>query len=137
MLVGWGVLSPLAKHKGWAPGPVGSVTDGSRGWIMWIALAIMTTESVISLVPVVAEFLRTIRKVYLHSKNDTTEEDEDEDEENEPPSRLVPTKWALWGLIISAIGGTLIIRAAFGKEGIKPWASIIGFVLATVLSLLG
>lgn len=22
MLVGWGILSPLAKHKGWAPGAV-------------------------------------------------------------------------------------------------------------------
>lgn len=134
MLVGWGILSPLAKHKGWAPGPVSSVTDGSRGWIMWIALAIMTTESVISLIPVVGEFLRTLQRAY---SDHVLEGEEDEDEENEPPTRLVPTKWAVWGLILSAIGGTIIIRAVFGKEGIKPWASIIGFILATVLSLLG
>jgi hypothetical protein len=41
MFVGWGVLSPLAKHSGWAPGPVGDSTHGSRGWILWVALAIM------------------------------------------------------------------------------------------------
>ncbi len=34
MLCGWAFLSPLAKHNGWAPGPVGSSTDGSRGWIV-------------------------------------------------------------------------------------------------------
>lgn len=34
MITGWAILSPLAKYKGWAPGPVGSTTDGSRGWIV-------------------------------------------------------------------------------------------------------
>jgi uncharacterized oligopeptide transporter (OPT) family protein len=34
MITGWAILSPLAKHKGWAPGPVQSSTDGSRGWIV-------------------------------------------------------------------------------------------------------
>jgi uncharacterized oligopeptide transporter (OPT) family protein len=34
MITGWAILSPLAKHKGWAPGRVGSSTDGSRGWIV-------------------------------------------------------------------------------------------------------
>ena len=34
MITGWAILSPLAKHKGWAPGPVSSATDGSRGWIV-------------------------------------------------------------------------------------------------------
>ena len=41
MLVGWGILSPLAKNSGWAPGKVSDSTDGARGWILWIALAIM------------------------------------------------------------------------------------------------
>jgi uncharacterized oligopeptide transporter (OPT) family protein len=34
MFVGWGILSPLSKHLGWAPGPVSSSTDGARGWIV-------------------------------------------------------------------------------------------------------
>lgn len=36
MVVGWAVLSPLAKSQGWAPGRVSSTTDGSRGWIVGI-----------------------------------------------------------------------------------------------------
>ena len=34
MFVGWAVLSPLAKLRGWAPGHVGSSIDGARGWIV-------------------------------------------------------------------------------------------------------
>lgn len=44
MLVGWAVLAPLAKHQGWAPGKV-SDSEGGRGWILWIALAIMVRYS--------------------------------------------------------------------------------------------
>ncbi|KAF9700724.1 hypothetical protein EKO04_001519 [Ascochyta lentis] len=48
-IIGWGILSPLAKHKGWAPGPVSDWTNGSKGWIVWISLAIMLADSLVSL----------------------------------------------------------------------------------------
>ncbi|KAI9645179.1 OPT super [Ciborinia camelliae] len=48
-VVGWGILSPLAKNRGWAPGPVSDWETGSKGWIVWISLAIMLADSVISL----------------------------------------------------------------------------------------
>ncbi|KAI9690096.1 MAG: hypothetical protein M1820_010035 [Bogoriella megaspora] len=48
-VVGWGILSPLAKSKGWAPGPVKDWSTGSKGWIVWISLAIMLADSLISL----------------------------------------------------------------------------------------
>jgi len=47
--VGWGILSPLAKSKGWAPGPVGEWESGSKGWIVWVSLAIMLADSVVNL----------------------------------------------------------------------------------------
>lgn len=47
--VGWGILSPLAKSKAWAPGPVEDWTSGSKGWIVWVSLAIMLSDSVVSL----------------------------------------------------------------------------------------
>jgi uncharacterized oligopeptide transporter (OPT) family protein len=47
--VGWALLSPLAKYKGWAPGDVGDWEHGSKGWIVWISLAIMLVDAVISL----------------------------------------------------------------------------------------
>ena len=48
-IVGWGILSPLAKSRGWAPGPVFDWTTGSKGWIVWVSLAIMLADSVVSL----------------------------------------------------------------------------------------
>lgn len=48
-VVGWGILSPLAKSKAWAPGPVEDWTSGSKGWIVWVSLAIMLSDSVVSL----------------------------------------------------------------------------------------
>lgn len=47
--LGWGVLSPLAKSRGWAPGPVDSWEDGSKAWIVWISLAIMLADSLVTL----------------------------------------------------------------------------------------
>ena len=48
-VVGWGVLSPLAKYKGWAPGEVEDWEKGSKGWIVWVSLAIMLVDAVVSL----------------------------------------------------------------------------------------
>ncbi|KAF1813723.1 oligopeptide transporter-like protein [Eremomyces bilateralis CBS 781.70] len=48
-ILGWGILSPLAKAKNWAPGPVRDWERGSKGWIVWISLAIMLADSLVSL----------------------------------------------------------------------------------------
>ncbi|KAJ5082392.1 hypothetical protein N7532_011435 [Penicillium argentinense] len=48
-VLGWGILSPLAKARGWAPGAVDSWEDGSKAWIVWVSLAIMLADSLISL----------------------------------------------------------------------------------------
>ncbi|KAL1881970.1 hypothetical protein VTK73DRAFT_3299 [Phialemonium thermophilum] len=48
-IVGWGVLSPLAKKRGWAPGPIDDWENGSKGWIVWTSLAIMLADSIVSL----------------------------------------------------------------------------------------
>ena len=48
-IIGWAVLSPLAKSKGWASGPVSDWETGSKGWIVWVSLAIMLADSVVSL----------------------------------------------------------------------------------------
>lgn len=48
-ILGWAVLSPLAKYKGWAPGPIDDWDAGSKGWIIWVSLAIMLADSIVSL----------------------------------------------------------------------------------------
>lgn len=48
-VIGWAVLSPLAYYKGWAPGHINDWETGSKGWIVWISLAIMLSDAVVSL----------------------------------------------------------------------------------------
>lgn len=56
-IVGWAFLSPLAKYKGWAPGPVDDWERGSKGWIVWVSLAIMLVDAIVSLGYVAARSL--------------------------------------------------------------------------------
>ncbi|RKU44742.1 hypothetical protein DL546_004506 [Coniochaeta pulveracea] len=48
-VVGWGFLSPLAHYRGWAPGAIDDWESGSKGWIVWISLAIMLSDAVVGL----------------------------------------------------------------------------------------
>ncbi|KAF3040033.1 hypothetical protein E8E11_006615 [Didymella keratinophila] len=70
-IVGWGILSPLAKHKGWAPGPVSDWTNGSKGWIVWISLAIMLADSLISLGWLVLRPLIALARTYYPTAKET------------------------------------------------------------------
>ncbi|KAF4571295.1 hypothetical protein EYR36_008624 [Pleurotus pulmonarius] len=133
MLVGWGLLSPLSKYQGWAPGPVGDMATGARGWILWTSLAIMCADSVVSLLPVIYEYVSDIIK---HSTGKGHIEDK-EDHEVETPDRLVPMKWVASGLAISIVVGTVLVWVVFGNEGIKPWATVLGFLFGGMLSILG
>ena len=48
-IIGWGILSPLAKKKGWAPGPVDQWQNGSQGWIIWVALGVLLCDSIVGI----------------------------------------------------------------------------------------
>jgi hypothetical protein len=135
MVVGWAILSPVSKLSGWAPGPVGDMANGARGWILWISLGIMCADSFVSLIPVVtdyvADFIVKRRKDYsIIDEGTNTHETETED-------RLVPMSWVLTGVTISVIIGTILVWMVFGQDGIKPWATILGFGLGGMLSIIG
>ncbi|EMD33324.1 hypothetical protein CERSUDRAFT_117944 [Gelatoporia subvermispora B] len=136
MLVGWGILSPIATHAGWAQGPVGDMATGARGWILWVSLAIMCADSLVSLLPVVWEVLYL--KLWLGgAKTDDGTEQDHEGKESETEDRLVPMRWVTWGLGASVVLGTVLVWLVFGNEGIKPWATLLGFVMGGVLSIFG
>ncbi|GHJ85515.1 hypothetical protein NliqN6_1917 [Naganishia liquefaciens] len=136
MITGWAILSPLAKHKGWAPGPVSSSTDGSRGWILWVSLAIMISESVISLLPIAISYSESIAARIQQARASQASARPEEDEV-EPPERLVPLSWVSVGLAVSTVAGIVLVWVIFGNEGIRPWATALGLVLASILSVLG
>ncbi|KAL0954440.1 hypothetical protein HGRIS_003419 [Hohenbuehelia grisea] len=134
MLVGWAVLSPLSKSQGWAPGAVGDMTNGARGWILWTSLAIMCADSVVSLFPVVYEYFSDLYRAQILRRGDSSSK---EDHEVETEDRLVPYTWVTAGLLISIFVGTILVWVVFGNEGIKPWATVLGFILGGMLSVLG
>ena len=65
------------------------------------------------------------------------QDQDDEDPEHEPPERLVPSSWVYWGLGGSGVLGVVLVWMVFGADGIHPWATAVGLVLASVLSLIG
>ncbi|KAL5504409.1 OPT8 [Sanghuangporus vaninii] len=156
MIVGWAILSPVSKYKGWAPGPVGDMTTGARGWILWTALAVMASDSIVSLLPIVQEVVTRSATVLAKREGSlrlprtpvnpsfssiARSEEECTDIEGskdiEPLDRVVPTNWVVYGLLLSIVLGTMLVWVVFGGEGIKPWASVIGFLMGGLLSLLG
>ena len=138
MLVGWGILSPLSKYSGWAPGPVGDMTTGARGWILWVSLAIMCADSLVSLMPVIYEIIsEKLLPSALYHKLSGRAQDHGEDREVETEDRLVPMKWVWWGLGVSIVLGTFLVWVVFGQDGITPWATVIGYIVGALLSVLG
>jgi len=140
MIVGWGFLSPLSKYQGWAPGPVGDMTSGARGWILWISLAIIFTDCLVSLVPVAFEVVSSkVSKPHpmLVDESRLSAEEEDDGDNTETEATLVPFRWILWGSGVSIVLGTILVWLVFGHDGIKPWATVLGYLLGGLLSILG
>lgn len=137
MFVGWALLSPLSKWSGWAPGPVGDMSTGARGWILWISLGIMCADSLISLLPVVLEYISDAVRPWRRGHSNVEESDIQKHHETETEDRLVPTDWVIKGLLLSISIGTFLVWIVFGNQGIKPWATFIGFVLGGMLSIIG
>ncbi|BFZ58325.1 OPT super [Savitreella phatthalungensis] len=126
-VLGWAVLSPIARSYGWAPGPVADHATGARGWLIWISLAIMLTDSIISLGVVLTRWLLT-------RKND--QRSIDEAELDAPSSMLVPTRWIWVGLAGSAL--LCIFAIVYAFDGVVPVYTIVcSILLALFLSVLG
>lgn len=137
MFVGWAILGPLSKVAGWAPGPVGDMSNGARGWILWISLGIMCADSVVSLLPVAWEYVQDALKPLRREYTDIDGHTLPKQQETETEDRLVPNRWVGIGLISSIVIGTFLVWIVFGNEGIKPWATLLGFILGGMLSIIG
>lgn len=63
-ILGWGILAPLARYKGWVPtdADVNDWERGVHGWILWCSLSIMVADSVVGFIVVT---VKSIVKFYL------------------------------------------------------------------------
>lgn len=96
----------------------------------------MIAESVISLLPIVISYSSNIHRRFQQFRRHEGSGDSD-DVETESPERLVPMSWVGLGLAVSSALGIVLVWAIFGHEGIRPWATALGLILASILSVLG
>jgi hypothetical protein len=54
----WAVLSPIAKTKGWAPGPIDDWETGNRGWTIWVSLGVILGDSLVGVCWILVSFGR-------------------------------------------------------------------------------
>lgn len=122
-IVGWGILSPVAKAKGWAPGPVNDWDTGSRGWTVRISLSIMLADAFVHLV----SFSLAALLPALRSKTHIIASPAADDDIYTRPE---PSRWLAPGLLLAALVCLLSVKVAFG--GAVPTLVV---VLAIALTL--
>ncbi|KAF3210891.1 Ras GTPase activating protein ira2 [Orbilia oligospora] len=147
-IIGWGVLSPLAKNQGWAPGIVNDWKSGSRGWIVWISLAIMLADSVVSLSLLAVDTALPLMKTQLRrrsflrryipismviSVNDDGD-DQHEKEEDAPSEEQIGFKTFIISLLLTTLLCILTIRYTFPQVPI--YLTIVSLGVAFVLSVM-
>lgn len=161
-LVGWAILSPMAHFFGWAIGEPLDADAGGRGWILWISLAVMCSESIIGVVALLFSsgsknfwdlWKGAEGRIALSSEHEGLAPQVDghlalpgapdpgmsdttlPEEDDEPPERRTPMDWVVGGLVVSSIVGVLAVAGAAGSH-IAPWATFIAFILASLFSVL-
>jgi OPT family oligopeptide transporter len=159
-VIGWGVLSPLAKHKGWASGSVDDWEHGSKGWIVWISLAIMLADSIVSLghlalrsclryFPAVEGAWLAVVKTALglgsrqgytsvRSQDDDDEDGDDEEksQDDAPPEQQISDRIVGVGLVLSIVFCIACIHIVFGNL-VPLYATVTAVLMALVLSIMG
>lgn len=135
-ILGWAVLAPLSRHKGWAPGDVDDWQKGAQGWIMWISLAVMVADTGVSFFILTFNALADLWHACCRYGR------------NAEPEPVVPEGPALsieaphdqhvlgvWGLIFSSILCVCVIKMLF--VNIPIVALVLAVCLSPFLSLLG
>ncbi|KAL0137027.1 OPT oligopeptide transporter protein-domain-containing protein [Mucor lusitanicus] len=156
-IVGWGILSPIAHYAEWAPGPINDWKSGSKGWILWISLGVMISESIVSLLIVLVKQLSVMlcsreaprhaeqHQDLLHDQDDVDEDDnwaESDDwssiqNDDLPAEKQVPLHVTIVGLCCSIALCVVMVKIVFGSDIMPEWMTIVSIILAMFLSILG
>ena len=145
-LVGWGLLAPMAHAKGWTTGPIKDVGTGPTGWLLWISLAIMLADSVVSLSVVLIKILRpqmalsssiSKRRSDNENSNNTNNDGsiEDDDTAVDPAPLDQQISWRIWlpGLVVASLVCTGILTPMFAMP---PWQSAFAVLFSLLVAVL-
>ena len=123
-IFGWGILGPYAQQQGWAPGTniMADFATGPRGWILWPGVAILVSESLMSL----ALSWRTVVKVF------TTRTTLGESDEADPEA--IPNSWWISGLIV---GTGVMMALAYWVFAIPWYLTLVAVPMSAVLASVG
>ena len=165
-IVGWAVLSPIAKHHGWAPGPVDDWETGSKGWIVWVSLAIMLADAVVNLGWLVLrpaifygpQFAKDTKERYKQSYDvkefvwshlsssphdysrvgdeGNSKRERDDMPDDAPPHHLISGRAVSIWLVISLVLCVVCVHITFG-EYMPLSLNILALFLALLLSIMG
>lgn len=139
-ILGWGILSPLAKYQGWAPGEIDDWKDGSQGWIMWVSLSMMISDSLVSLIVITFSSLLKLYKQTQQAAEYAPLLQERDTESNDSltdidPKYLISDKASLIGMGVSSIVCAIALKSIFGVL-VPLYTIIIAVFLALVFSVL-
>jgi len=139
-IFGWGMLGPIAKNSGWAPGPVEDWKTGAKGWIMWVSLAIMLGESVSSLCIITFKSAKSYYDAWKRKEDrDKYGVDSDNSRDGEPdPAPLdqqVPRRWWVMGLIASTLLCMCTVGPLFSMPFYEPLLGVLFACLTSVLAV--
>ncbi|KAL9025087.1 MAG: hypothetical protein Q9196_006031 [Gyalolechia fulgens] len=131
-IIGWGILSPIAERKGWAPGPVENWDNGSRGWIVLVGMGLILGDSAVGLGWVICKpLVPWIKRQLKDSGLDTNPNDDvvDTAVDDDWPSdtRATPRLVLFTGSILLI----LYLISFFGifRNLVPPLASLVALVL--------
>ncbi|KAA8897116.1 hypothetical protein TRICI_006792 [Trichomonascus ciferrii] len=126
-VLGWAVLAPMAKAKGWAPGPMDDWKTGGQGWILWVSLAVMVADAVVSFLVISGQSLYSL---YKKSGGDNEASDHVHNR------HLISYKTACMGLLASLVLSVAATRLVFGAV-VPIYALFAAVIMALFLSILG
>ncbi|KAF9869322.1 OPT oligopeptide transporter [Colletotrichum karsti] len=152
-VVGWGILSPLAKYQGWAPGSIDDWEKGSKGWIVWVSLAVMLADAIgpracLSRHQICGSAFwgpekapgRAIRpsipKKMQKQVSVPADEDSREEEADAPADQQISNSLVLIGLLLSVVLCVTTIHIVFG-DLVPLYATIVAVLMALLLSIMG
>ncbi|KAK9800344.1 hypothetical protein WJX73_006522 [Symbiochloris irregularis] len=132
--VGWAVLGPIAKGRGWAPGPIMDWHSGAAGWILWVSLAIMLGDSLSSLGMLGVSTTKSALRSWMAQRRAGAQQQQQGDKA-EDSSHGIPTIWWIGGLGASAAIATAVLSPMLHLPAYEPIIAVLMALLVSVLAV--